>query len=228
MQESPDRDNHSEEEGTGYAFWYDEAVPRIVEHSDLFFTAVLSSIPGTAGRVLELGSGTGYLTQKIRNRFPCCQVTCIDKSEAMVAVAKRKPALSGVGWILGDFRQTWPDATFDVVVSTLCLHHVPDDDRRALFRKIRRSLGPGGRCINGDVFKGGSPSEEAAWREHFFQHLLSSGFSRGLCCRMLAGREQTCSSLVTQRHQADTMREAGFEVREPYRDGMYGVLVGVR
>jgi SAM-dependent methyltransferase len=218
-----------EEDFTGYAREYDQVIPHVIVHADRFFSEVLAAIPQDAARILELGSGTGYFTLMMIRRFPHARVTGIDKSGAMVAVARGKPGLSGVGWITGDFRENWPEGTFDAVVSTLCLHHIPDEDRRALFSRVRDSLRPGGRFVNGDVFRGSTPEEEAGWRDQFYHHMVSSGLSEKVAAGMLAGRERTFPLMTTHDLQAELMKEAGFSgVSVPYRSGLYGVVTGSR
>jgi SAM-dependent methyltransferase len=218
-----------EEDFTGYAREYDQVIPHVIAHADRFFEAVLAAIPRDAARILELGSGTGYFTRKMLERFPHARVTCIDRSEAMVAVARAKPGLAGVLWMTGDFRETWPEGTFDAVVSTLCLHHIPDDDRRALFIRAMDSLRPNGRFVNGDVFRGGTPEEEAGWRDGFYHHMVSSGLSEKVAAGMVAGRERTFPLLTTHELQAGMMEAAGFSgVSIPYRFELYGVVTGSR
>ncbi len=216
-----------EEDFTGYAREYDQVIPHVIAHADRFFEAVLAAIPQDAARILELGSGTGYFTLMMIPRFPHARVTCIDRSDAMVAVARGKAALSGVEWITGDFRETWPDGTFDAVVSTLCLHHIPDDDRRSLFLKVRDSLRPGGRFVNGDVFRGRTREEESEWRDRFYHHMVSSGLPEKVAAGMVASRERTFPLLTTHDLQAGMMEAAGFSgVSIPYRSDLYGVVTG--
>lgn len=42
-------------------------------------------------RILELGCGTGYVTEKLSNLFPKAHITAIDFAESMIAVAKTRP-----------------------------------------------------------------------------------------------------------------------------------------
>ena len=53
--------------------------------------------------ILELGSGTGFLTSLIRKERPDARITCIDRNPEMLAMAKEKPELQEkVTFIEGD------------------------------------------------------------------------------------------------------------------------------
>jgi ubiquinone/menaquinone biosynthesis C-methylase UbiE len=68
----------------------------------------------------------------------------------MISRARRK-ALTASADV--DFRVVaaealpWPDAEFDVVLSTVMLHHLPDDARGRCLHEIRRVLRPKGRLL---------------------------------------------------------------------------------
>jgi SAM-dependent methyltransferase len=44
-----------------------------------------------------------------------------------------------------------PDASFDVALSSLAVHHIPADRRAATIREIHRLLRPGGRLVVADL-----------------------------------------------------------------------------
>lgn len=106
-------------------------------------------------RVLEVGCGTGDVA--IAACAPAGErgsVSGIDASPEMIAVARAKAAHAG---LTIDFRLepiealTYPDATFDIVLSSLMMHHLPDDLKRQGLAEIARVLKPGGRLLIIDV-----------------------------------------------------------------------------
>ena len=101
--------------------------------------------------VLEVGCGTGELSQRARARVgPGGRVSGIDPSAEMIAVARRKAARAGIDI---DYRVASIEAlpfdghSFDVVLSSLMMHHLPDDLKSAGVAEIGRVLKPGGRLL---------------------------------------------------------------------------------
>lgn len=106
------------------------------------------------GRALDLGSGTGQLAIEIAEMAPKLAVIGLDMSDAMLDLASANARQADVGdrvtFIKGVAdRVPYPDASFDLVVSTLSMHHWPDPV--AVFNEIQRVLRPGGRFMIFDL-----------------------------------------------------------------------------
>jgi ubiquinone/menaquinone biosynthesis C-methylase UbiE len=78
-------------------------------------------------------------------------VTGVDPSEAAIAQARRR-APGGASFTVGVAQDlsAFPDGAFDVVTSTLALHHVPARKRQDAFREMYRVTRPGGRLLVAD------------------------------------------------------------------------------
>lgn len=101
--------------------------------------------------VLDVGCGTGTLAIAAKRRVGATgAVHGLDASPEMIDRAQRKAARAGVDvtFHTGIVEALpFPDAQFDVVVSTLMLHHLPRPIREQCAREMRRVLKPGGRVL---------------------------------------------------------------------------------
>lgn len=105
--------------------------------------AVLALIPRTAGRLLDVGCGTGIVTRRLAAARPATRVTGADLTYGMARMAAAR--LPGA-IVLADSRALpFPDATFDAVTSVWLLHLLDGrDDVRAVVAECARVLRPGG------------------------------------------------------------------------------------
>lgn len=104
--------------------------------------------------VLEIGSGPGELALEIARRLPGGEVVGIDLAEAMITRAiegAQAERLDGrVEFLLADGAALpLADASFDVAVSTLSLHHWTEP--ATVFAEIDRVLRPGGVALIYDL-----------------------------------------------------------------------------
>lgn len=100
-------------------------------------------------RILELGSGPGYLWKENADRIPPgWRITVSDLSPGMLDAAWRNLVVSGRAFQFKEIdAQSIPfeDETFDAVIANHMLYHVPD--RARAIAEIKRVLQPGGRLI---------------------------------------------------------------------------------
>jgi ubiquinone/menaquinone biosynthesis C-methylase UbiE len=114
--------------------------------------------------VLDVGCGTGTLALIACERVGITGRVCgIDPSRQMIAYARRKTARRGlsVDFQLGVIEQlAFPDRSFDVVLCTWMIQHVPNDIKRQGLAEIARVLKPGGRLLFVDSHLDGLPLKE--------------------------------------------------------------------
>jgi ubiquinone/menaquinone biosynthesis C-methylase UbiE len=101
--------------------------------------------------VLDVGCSGGYLARKLAAAAaPGGEVTGVDPSAAAVGYARRR-AGAGTAFEVATAQDLGlPDSSFDVVTSTLAIHHVPARKREAAFREMYRVTRPGGRLLVAD------------------------------------------------------------------------------
>ena len=146
---------HFEEE----AAEFDELILKLIPHYEEMINALISSIPfdkDDSIKVMDLGCGTGTVTKLLKDKFEDANVTCLDLAENMIEMAKIK--LNGykdIDYITGDFYHFNFPEKYDVIVSSLALHHlVTDEDKKEFYAKIYKALNPSGLFLNADVILG--------------------------------------------------------------------------
>jgi ubiquinone/menaquinone biosynthesis C-methylase UbiE len=126
--------------------------------------------------VLDVGCGTGTLLIEAAKRVaPSGSAQGVDRSAEMLAYARRKATARGVSAIFveeSSDRLPFSDASFDVVFSTLMLHHLPAPMQMATIMEMERVLRPGGRIIIVDMQR---PTKISARFSHIgLIHMFSS------------------------------------------------------
>jgi tRNA (cmo5U34)-methyltransferase len=117
-------------------------LPRYDELQD----QAVAAIPFPPDRVLELGMGTGETTRRLLEVHDDAWVVGLDSSADMVYRAREM--FDDVQ--LARMEDPLPDGPWDLVISVLSVHHLTDDQKKLLFRRVRehsRSL------VIGDVVK---------------------------------------------------------------------------
>jgi demethylmenaquinone methyltransferase/2-methoxy-6-polyprenyl-1,4-benzoquinol methylase len=98
------------------------------------------------GRVLELACGTGLWTRHLAAQ--ATQLTAVDASPEVIALNKaRLDGASNVSYLNADLFSWRPRESYDAVVFTYWLSHVPDDRLDGFWEMVRSALVPGGRVF---------------------------------------------------------------------------------
>ena len=108
--------------------------------SEIVEFAVATAAVGAGSEVLEVGCGTGQLTESLAcHGF---RLTAIDIGPSMINVARRRLDGSAVSFQIASFEDfAAADASFDLIISGTAFHWV---DPEVMFRKPARLLRPGG------------------------------------------------------------------------------------
>lgn len=138
---------------------YDSLIHRAVPRYDEMIARLLDYLPISARRVLELGSGTGNLSLRIVGLFPRADLTLVDGSGEMIAVVRSRVDESAsrstnrITYVESRFEDLhFPAGSFDLVVSSISLHHV--EDKARLYAQVRSFLKSGGRFCFADQIRG--------------------------------------------------------------------------
>jgi tRNA (cmo5U34)-methyltransferase len=126
-------------------------------------------------RILDLGCGTGNLTEQILKYYPEAEIDALDISEDILKESqKRFSNKPNVRYIQADFRQMHlPPGSYDLVLSSIAIHHIQDPDKTILYHEIFQSLTANGLFIFADQTRG--ITEEiyqkhiSRWKEEAFK-----------------------------------------------------------
>jgi tRNA (cmo5U34)-methyltransferase len=121
--------------------------------------------PGDAVKVVELGSGEGYLSEAVLNLWPGSSILALDGSPSMLERSAQRlnpyssRARTGFFDLESDDWRPELDGA-DAVLSSLCLHHLDGPGKQKLFRDVGDRLTPGGAFLIADIVAPrGSPAE---------------------------------------------------------------------
>lgn len=165
-------------------------------------------------RILDLGTGGGHLIGLLRARWPDAAAVGLDLSpELLAAATERFEAAPRVHLEAHDLMRPLPARVgrFDLVVSALAIHHLPDARKRALFAEVFAVLRPGGAFFDLDCVASASP------RLHAVNQAAFGLAERG---------EDPSDQPATLSDQLAWLREAGFEAVDCFWKWMELSLVG--
>jgi tRNA (cmo5U34)-methyltransferase len=212
-----------------YNSWIKKAVPCYVD----LFAAANELIPFAADEpldVLDLGAGTGLFACQILEKYPLGRFVLWDVAGRMLDVARQRfrDRPEQFRYVVDDYRNLRDAGSFDLVVSSLSIHHIEDDEKRELFRRIHDILRDRGVFINIDLVRGPTPVLEEFYCKNWFEKMRRAGAS-----------EEEIRAGIERRHAFDRdallddqllwLREAGFtDVDCVYRNFKMGLFLGVK
>ncbi len=207
---------------------YDEHMSRTVFCFEEFYsTAAVQPIKATQHPVdvLDLGAGTGLELDSLFTKAPNARVTVIDLSTGMLnrLQEKYRERSDQLTLVQGSYLdQPLGDATFDYAISVMTMHHLLIEAKLDLYRKILRTLRPGGVYVEGDYVV----SEDKAQRylEEYWELVRNldkpEGITKGLYHIDIPFTVET---------QVELMRQAGFHpVEAIWHKGDAVVISAVR
>ena len=148
---------------------YRDIAPVAVPRRQELIATLVSTVPfghDEPLKILELGSGDGGLAEALLTVFPHATLTALDGSQSMRRESTERLALFGERARVAAFDVSaldWWDRMFgvDLIVSSLCLHHLNDAKKQYLYKAAAERLSPRGAFLIADLV---DPQHEAARR----------------------------------------------------------------
>ncbi|WP_078409998.1 class I SAM-dependent methyltransferase [Priestia abyssalis] len=191
---------------------YDQQRKKLIPCFDDFYSIPVSIMETetVAPSVLDIGAGTGLFSSFVREKYPNASITLIDLSEKMMDIAKKRFADDPkVDYIVADYTEHEFDRTFDIIISSLSIHHLSDEEKRNLYHKIFSLLNQGGIFINADQVLGHTPFIESVYKNDWRQKIENSGLTSE---ELKAAYERTSlDQMAPLVDQIQWLKESGFQ-----------------
>lgn len=125
--------------------------------------AILPETSAPVFKILELGAGTGIITELLVSRYPKASIIAVEGAENMMAKAKTKGLLQKndhrIQWVFADFSSpSWQkqvSGPFHLVVTMDSLHHLDHSRTKELYEEIYSTIQPGGYFFFSDHITSG-------------------------------------------------------------------------
>ncbi len=171
MPDTPDTNAAIWKSDQGVSYWRSTADDRERRRAGQreLVAALLPFREDEAFTFVDLGAGTGAAARTVLDRYPAAQAILADFSPQMMAEGEKELAPYSGRRTYVEFDLTgsdWPDGiprTVAAVISSMCVHHLPDERKQRLFREILARLAPGGWFLNFDPVTPGDPVVEETW-----------------------------------------------------------------
>ncbi|MCH5352446.1 MAG: class I SAM-dependent methyltransferase [Acutalibacter sp.] len=129
-------------------------------------------------RVLDLGAGTGLLSQFWVQHYLTAEFVLVDIADEMLDVARKRFAgMDNVTYQVLNYTNELPCGNFDVIASALSIHHLEDEDKQNLFAQIYDQLPSGGLFVNYDQFCAEQPEMDQWINSYWENQLVHSGLT---------------------------------------------------
>lgn len=160
--------------------YYDDWIRKAVPGYDALFTVARELIPfpvEATVEVLDLGAGTGLFSKQVLERCPRARFVLWDVADRMLDVARERfrDYPEQFRYVADDYRNLPEAGGFDLVVSSLSIHHLADEEKRALFRQVFRVLRDPGMFLNIDLIKGPTPCLEELYCADWYDKMRRAG-----------------------------------------------------
>jgi len=117
-------------------------------YRDWLFDMFPGAKPGPDDRVLELGSGVGWIMEALLERFDIHEIVGLDISPNMVNRASERFSHPKANFALYDgLRMPFGDGRFDLAYSVATMQHIEKHAAFILFEELNRVLAVGGHAV---------------------------------------------------------------------------------
>lgn len=209
---------------------YDSLIRRAVPRYDEMVARLLEYLPPDAESVVELGCGTGNLSLQLLAKFPRGALSFVDASPEMIALTRsrvdqaKSSATPSVNFLVQRFEELdFAAGSFDVVVSSISLHHV--EDKARLYARIRSLMRVGGRFCFADQIRGEPESNHRLNWERWLDFCRQRGHCTPEELESLLQHAAAHDHYTALTEHVALLSQAGFsEIDCVWRNRMWGIV----
>ncbi len=207
---------------------YDRTRRMLVPCFEELYAAAVDRIPFAKGdelEILDLGAGTGLFSAIVAGAFPKCRITLADIAPEMLREARIRLRGPRFSFVEIDYSANPVPGRFDSIVSALSIHHLEDEQKRALFDRIHLTLARDGVFVNADVVLEDGDEAERRTQQEWRQATLAAGASQAdLDAALERQKHDRCASVAMQ---LSWLKNAGFsDVSCVFRKFIFAVYSG--
>ena len=137
---------------------YTELISRCVPRYEEIFFNVFYYLPNDLQpkQILDMGCGTGNLTAAALQHFPKADIHALDLSADILNECRARFAANpNLYYHQQDFSNlNFEDESFDLIISSIAIHHIVDEEKAKLYHKLYQMLKPGGVFVFADQTRG--------------------------------------------------------------------------
>jgi tRNA (cmo5U34)-methyltransferase len=201
-----------------------------------FMAALLPFGEGEGFTFLDLGAGTGAASRTVLDLYPRSTAILADFSAEMMRVGEQEMQRFAGRYRYVEFDMSaggeWPaaiPAPLDAVVTSMSVHHLPDERKQGLFGEIFGHLAPGGWYLNYDPVRGDDPVVEATWQRVNDHNDPEAAARRRNRTHLEQARwDNHVRYMIPLGRQLGYLRSAGFEGVDVYWKQLESVIYGGR
>ena len=169
-------------------------------------------------------------SEHVLGKYPKATFVLYDLAEKMLGVARARFGNHSqqFEYVVGDYRKIQGQEKYDLVISSLSIHHLEDKEKHALFGNIHTLLRKGGIFINIDQIRGETPHLRELYWNHWLAQVRRAGFSEERIQESI-GRRIPYDRDALLEDQLQWLKSSGFgDVDCVYKNFFVGVFLATK
>ena len=205
---------------------YDAQIRRLIPAYETMIAVAADAVAAVGPNlVVDLGAGTGGLSEPLLARRGVGTVELLDIDPEMLDTARRRLERFGdrVRFRLRSYDGPLPPC--DAFAASLSLHHIPTiEAKAALYTQAFSALRPGGILVNADTNMPTNRAERDRLFRYWANHMVARGIPEDRAWQYFDEWADEDTYMPLEAELAELTR-AGFEAARVWNDGPEGVVV---